>query len=149
MENNPDREDQADKIEKQIQSLTDRKRRLLDILLDGAITKEEYMAKKDSLDQELGSLQMELDGLKQSQKSMEDLKENLAKLRRIIDDELNFEDGVPASVVDSLVDRIEVYEGDTPKTVKLKVFFRIFEEERSYAVCRKRGGTSVCYTSST
>lgn len=149
VENNPDREDQADKIEKQIQSLTDRKRRLLDVLLDGAITKEEYMAKKDSLDQELGSLQMELDALKQSQKSMEDLKENLAKLRRIIDDELNFEDGVPASVVDSLVDRIEVYEGDTPKTVKLKVFFRIFEKERSYAVCRKRGGTSVCCTSST
>lgn len=146
----PKQKEQIRKFETDIQKLVKQKSKLLDFLTDGTITKEEYNEKKEQLNTRLQEDESQLEELQQSEQKTANLKYMVQDLRQVMSNELEFEDGIPAGIVDSLLDRVEVYKTADPKTVKLKVYFRIFGDgEREYTLSRKKGEvTSVCSLSS-
>jgi len=48
-------------------------------------------------------------------------------------------------MVDSILDRVEVYKTDDKKVIDLKIYFKIINEELPYRVTRGKS-TYVCYT---
>lgn len=144
----PERKEQIAKVDRTIKDLQKKLDKLLDAMLDGTITKEQFKKKGEELRGKLDEQKQIMADLQEDEQKTTDLKASLQTLRDVIDNQLDFEDEMPASVVDTLLDRIEVYKTGDPKTVDLKVFFKIVGDV-SYTIDRKHGLTSVCSTSST
>ena len=66
------------------------------------------------------------------------------KLKSLITNELNFKDGLNGNLIDSLLDRIEVYKCKEPDVVELKVFFKIVSRELNFLIKRRGRNSSVC-----
>lgn len=134
-----------------VEQIKRRKSSLLDNLVDGTISKSDYKAKSEELDRELGEREKQLFEFQNRQAESRKHQQNVELLRELIAKEMDFEDGLPPEVVDSLLDRIEVYKTDKPRSARLKVFFRVLPEQcMEYDLIReKHGVTSVCSVAST
>jgi hypothetical protein len=56
----------------------------------------------------------------------------------MIADELDFADGFDNAIVDTLLDRIELYKTDDKKVIDLKVFFKVLNEKICYTIARRK-----------
>lgn len=146
----PDRRKKMQLLEVEIKKCRKRIDRIQNLYLDGDIPKEEYVRRRVEFDLNLTELERQGTELEDSAMKALNLKQQRGEFREVIGKELDFKDGMPAGIVDSILDRVEVYKTDDPKTVKLKVYFRISgDKEQEYTLSRKKGEvTSVCSSSS-
>ncbi|MEG1687447.1 MAG: recombinase family protein [Angelakisella sp.] len=121
-----------------------RKDKLLDLSLKGRITDEEFETRNATFNKELEQLRQEADRLTEGIALNSSMKQSVETLRGVIQREIDFTDGLPDNVVDSLLDRVEVYKSGDRHKVELKVYFKVIEEPAACRIARSRGNTSVC-----
>ena len=136
------------KLENEIKLILKRKDKILDLNINGKLEDEEFHERNQRYSQEIDEFRIRIADLKEQQSKNEDLTESIEALRSIITRELNFEDGMDTTLIDRLVDRIEVYKTEEKQKLILKVFLKVLEEDCKlpFYVKRSRKETSVCYT---
>ena len=110
-----------DKIEK----LTKRKDKLLEMLLDEVITKDEYTQKKNDLDLQIESNNRHYEELLEQSKNQVSVEDRLNVIEQFLSSEFNSPDDIDDETVKNLVDKIivtddiiDVYLKNGDKTIK-------------------------------
>ncbi len=137
------REDIAE-VKAQMSLIVKMKDKLLDLSIKGRISDDEFESRNNRFNDEMEKLRLHNEELCGQEHKNEDILSAVENLRKIISKELDFEEGFENSIVDSLLDRIEVCETDDRKRVNLKVYFKVPGEGIAYSINRSKSGTSVC-----
>lgn len=136
------------KLHTQINDTIAKKDKLLDLSIKGVLSDEEFKKRNTAFNLEIQSAEIKIADLKEDEKKNKEVSNTVETLRQIIANELDFKDGFDSSIIDTLLDRIEVYETDDKKVIDLKVYFKVVKGEQIYRINR-RTNTSVCTTQHT
>jgi hypothetical protein len=157
------------KLKVEINNIIKMKDKLLDLNIKERIDDDEFESRNKKFNAEIEDLQERVADCEKQLVQNDDFMRTVEVLRSVIANELSFEEFIGDGVVDSLLDRIEVYkvqgeaglplaaqeQGQSPvapkskvekNTVKLKVFLRVIDESTDFNVKRQRGKTSVIET---
>lgn len=129
---------------KSIKKIKARKEKLLDLCMDGSMSHEEYKKNNDGYNKQIEEIEKKIKDEENDATKNENFIDRLEDMKKIMSDDSDFAEGFPASFVDAMLDRIEVYSTDDKKIINLKVYFKIFYDEQIYSINRKKN-TSVCY----
>jgi len=132
------------KIKAEINLILAKKDKLLDLSIDGRLTNDEFEARNKAFNSEIDKLQIKIADLQEQEKKNRETICGAETLGKMIAGELNFDDGFDNAIVDSLLDRIEVYRLEDKKTIGLNVYFKVLNEDMKYKITRGKT-TSVCY----
>lgn len=137
-------EDELSKCRKAEEDIRRRKDKLLDLNIDGRITDDEFSVRNERFNQELLDLQQQRAELEEQEKQNAELLQSIQRLRKVIDRELEFEQGFSGGIIDSIIDRLEIFETEDRNVIQVKAYLRFIPEQKEYRVKRSRGNTSVC-----
>ena len=125
-----------------MESISRRKDKLLDLSVEGHISDEEFSRRNERFNGEIDRLRLRLEELEE--KKRKDPARPAEALRRAIAEELNFAGGFSAGVIDALLDRVEVHRQEEKNQVLVSVYLRDAPGEERFLIRRERGRTSVC-----
>lgn len=131
------------KLQVQINETLSRKDKLLDLSINGRISDDEFEIRNNKFNSEIERLQEHIIQYQQQADKNDDFQRNVEVLRSVIASELTFDDILSDGMVDSLLNRIEVYKTDDKNIVRLKVYLRVVDTAYNYDVMRRRGKASV------
>lgn len=123
-----------EKLKEQIQSVEDKRTQLIDLCISGAITKQEFITKREACDKEISELQDTISGIDQQhlladqQESV--MKEITAAIHEIVSG-VEYEDAFYSQILDKMV----VQSKDT-----VDVYLNLFPIKWSYAVAKASKG---------
>lgn len=107
--NEDDRNDELVTLEKKLESLKRKSDKLLDTYLSDFLSKEEYSEKKQAIDDEIDSLSIRLDDMKNDAQPIITAEQRLKTCKSSIRDKFNYKRGeLSEELVDSFVDKIIV-----------------------------------------
>lgn len=132
------------KLKVEIETLKKRKDKLLDLNIKGHLTDEEFMQRNASFNNDIKNDEEKIERLKLEEEKNKEVLITVETLRKAIAHELDFSDGFSNAVIDTLLERIEVYETDDKKVINLKVYFKVFDEEENYVINRNKKPV-ICY----
>ena len=122
-----------------------KKDKLLELSIKGKLSDEEFEMRNRQFNAELSGLQDRINELRQKETQFRNPSLPDEELRRLIAEELNFENGFNHQIVDSLLERIEVSRTEQKNEVRLKLIRKTIPEEFLFLIRRARSKTSVCY----
>lgn len=128
-----------------INDIIKRKDKLLDLSIDGKISDDEFEKRNNLFNSEIESLKVKIAELEKQEEANEELEKNIEGLREIIAKELDFEKGFDNTIIDSLIDKIEVYRTDEKNVIDVKIYMKVIEDTFEYRINRGRKNTSICY----
>lgn len=132
----------------EINNLLKMKDKLLDLSIKGKISDDEFESRNERFNSEMQDMKEEITDLEAQGIKNAEVANSVETLRKLIADELNFDEGLGYSLTDSLLDRVEVYKTVEKSVVKIKVFFKVINEALPFNIERGRGKvTSVRCTS--
>lgn len=124
------------------------KDKLLDLSIKGRITDDEFEIRNNKFNEQISELKETIEQLNKQEEKNTDILRSAEVLKKIISNELNFDNGLSNSLVDEILDRIEVHKTEEENVINLKVYFKISNESIPFTISRKqRGKTSFCYNS--
>jgi hypothetical protein len=127
----------------QINDIIKKKDKLLDLSIKGHLSDEEFAKRNRAFNVEIESLEAKLANFEEEEIKNREITLTVETLRKLIADELDFNEGFDNLIVDSLLDRIEVYKTDDKKVIDLKVYFKVLNEGMPYRLTRGRGNTGI------
>lgn len=133
------------KIKEQTKDILKKKDKLLDLSIKGVLSDDEFANRNNAFNLDLESLKIKMLNLQDEEEKNKDISKTVETLRQMIASELEFENGFDNAIIDSLLDRIEVYETEDKKIFDLKVYFKVLKDDVKYTINRK-DKTSVCIT---
>ena len=136
------REDIA-KTKVEINRLLQKRDKLLDLSIKGHLSDDEFAKRNRQFNLEIESLEARLANLKEEEDQNKEVCSTVDALRKIIADELDFKEGFDNALIETLLDRIEVYKTDEKNAISLKVFLKLLEGGVDYRIDRSRNA-SVC-----
>lgn len=116
---------QKRKTESDINVILAKKDKLLDLVMDDRISKEEFEQRNNAFNEQIDELKARLSELSEEEQKSLDLKESIESLRGAISNELDFTDNISKNVVDSFIDKIVVFKGDVENEINLKIFLKL------------------------
>ncbi|MDR0272605.1 MAG: recombinase family protein, partial [Clostridiales bacterium] len=122
--------------------------KLLDLSINGHLSDEEFAKRNRQFNSDIESLEARLANLEEEESKNKEISLTVETLRKLIADELDFSEGFDNAIVDSLLNRIEVFKTDDKKVIDLKIYFKVLNDEMKYRITRNNG-TSVCSVSHT
>ncbi len=131
------------KLQTLINETIQKKDKLLDLSIKGILSDDEFKRRNNAFNDEITAAEIKIENLKAEEEKNKEVSTTVETLRQIIADELDFKDGFDNSIIDALLDRIEVYKTDDKKKINLAVYFKVLKGEREYLITRS-GRTSVC-----
>ncbi len=131
------------KLQTQINETIIKKDKLLDLSINGALSDSEFKKRNNAFNDEITKSEIKIANLKQEHEKNKEVSKTVEKLRQVIASELDFNDGFDASIVDALLDRIEIYKTEEKRKIKLKVYFKVLDGEKKYVISRN-SKASVC-----
>lgn len=132
------------KCEVSINEILKRKDKLLDLSIAGKITDNEFERRNNMFNDEIDSLKIKITDLKEQELANEEIDKNIKALRKVIAKELDFEEGFNNAIIDSLLDKIEVFKTDEKNVIDVKVHIKFNDDVLEYRINRDRKNTSVC-----
>ncbi len=135
---------EKEKLQLDIKNIEIKKDKLLDLSIKGALSDNEFKKRNNSFNEEIKKSKLKINKLEYDEEKNKELASTIKVLSDSIANELEFKDGFDNSIIDTILDRIEVYGTGNRKNVSLKVYFKIFEESIHYEINR-RNKTSVCF----
>ena len=135
------------KLKVEINEILKMKDKLLDLSVKGKISDDEFETRNNAFNDDIESMRRKITEYERQDSQNKDFAAQVEVLRKVIADKLSFDDAVSEGIVESLLDRIEVYKTDEKNKVKLKVFLKALEDTVDFDVQRYRNKTSVCITS--
>lgn len=125
-----------------MESISKRKDKLLDLSVEGHISDEEFTRRNERFNGEIDRLRLRLEELEEEKRK--DPARPAEALRRAAAEELTFAGGFSAGVIDALLDRVEVRRQEEKNQVLISVYLRDDPEEKRFLIRRERGRASVC-----
>ena len=127
-----------------INEILKRKDKLLDLSIAGKLSDDEFEKRNNSFNIEIDTLKVKIKDLEKQQQANEEIEKSIEALRKIIAKELDFEDGFNNAIIDSLLDKIEVFKTDEKNVIDVKVHLKLIDDTLEYRINRGRKNTSVC-----
>jgi DNA invertase Pin-like site-specific DNA recombinase len=126
-----------------VSDIMQKKDKLLELSIKGQLTDNEFGKRNRQFNQDVENLEARITNLEDEEQKNKEIALTVETLRKMIADELDFADGFDNTIVDTLLDRIEVYKSGEKNVINLKVFFKVLNEEMKYKITRGKT-TSVC-----
>jgi len=131
----------------EINKILQRKDKLLDLSIAGRLSNDEFESRNSAFSDEITSLKIKIAELEAQERTNADIEQSVETLRKIIAKELDFSDGFDSSIIDSLLDKIEVHKTDNKNEVDIKVTLKVVDDSLEYRINRGRKNTSICHKS--
>lgn len=132
------------KVKVDINQIIKMKDKLLELSINGRLSDDEFEKRNNKFNDDIDKLNIRLKEL-----DLEEIKNNeigcsVETLRKVIAKEINYDEGFNNELIETLLDRIEVYKTEKKNVIDLKVYFKVMTEPLDYKVFREKSGTSVC-----
>lgn len=122
------------RVEDEIGGINLKKDRLLDLSVAGALTVEEFKQRNDALNMQIRMLETQLDNIRGQEARSADGNLNIPEIRRVLDRELSFEEGINTALVASILEKIIVKKESTKEKIHLDIFLKFGQQyEAVYA----------------
>ena len=128
----------------EINDILKRKDKLLDLSIAGRLADDEFENRNNTFNDEVASLKNKIAELEMQERTNTDIEQSVETLRKIIAKELDFSNGFDSSIIDSLLDKAEVYKTDSKNEVDVKITLKVVEDSLEYRINRGRNNTYVC-----
>jgi len=130
------------RLEENIEKNDRRKDELLDLKLDGHITANEFKKRNDKLNLDIEDIRVQITELEEEEKKSQNIADVVETFKKVLTDELDYEKGFNISIVENLLDKIEIYKTDNKQIVRLKVYFKVFNDNdgMGYEITRQGRG---------
>ena len=133
-------------LQKEQAAIEKKRRKLLDLYEDDAITKDEYMARSaqhkarlDAIQEEREALNVSFDKSRQMLEQLDELKQSVSRMA---------EESIPSKeTIDNLVDRIVVRGDSTKKEINLEITLKVIAVTRTFQVlrnCKQEDVSCIC-----
>lgn len=124
----------AERLYIEIDQLSRKKERLLELALEGGLSKEEFYRRNQDYVQRISALEGQLEELKQEDGE----KKSPSQLRRAILEELEFAEGFDGAIVEHLIEAVWVSPLQEQNTIALQVDFKLSPQRVKYNLLRRR-----------
>ena len=112
------------RVEDEIGEINLKKDRLLDLSVEGALTVEEFKQRNDALNVQIRMLEIQLDTIREQEAKSKDGNLNIAEIRRVLDRELSFEEGVNTAMVASILEKTVVKKESGKEEIHLDTYLK-------------------------
>lgn len=112
-------------VENEIASTKQKKDRLLDLHIAGAITTPEFKERNDGLNNQLKEQQSQLAAIHQEQIKAGSQDMDVDAIRRELEKELSFTDGINTELVAAILDRVIVKKESTKEEIHLEIILKL------------------------
>lgn len=112
-------------IRRELEEIARRKDKILDMSMDDIISTKEFKERNDKLNSQVNQLQVRESELETEQAKGEQAVANLDKIKRVLEKELFFEDGIRSELVTTILDKIIVHNTGKENFVKLEIHLKI------------------------
>ncbi len=130
------------RVEEELQSLEQKKDRLLEMSIAGAINMAEFKKRNDGFNDQMQRLELQLAEIRQEEEKSKATEAQMQAVRTALEQKLSFENGVDAALVTTILDHIVVKKGSTRERVELEIFLKFGDPKRVIFSHRK---TSDCF----
>ena len=137
-------EAETTKCKAEMDTILQRKDRLLDLSISGNLSNAEFAARNERFNVELKTLEDRLAELEKQRQDDENRVQYIRALKQVISRELDFSEGFTVGLVDALLDYMEVMGTEDKKVVHVTVYLKGMPEQQNYVIKRSKGKTSVC-----
>lgn len=127
-----------------INDILKRKDKLLDLSIAGKLSDDEFEKRNNQFNLEIDSLKVKIADLEKQEQANKEIEKSIEALRKIIAKELDFENGFNNTIIDSLLDKIEVYRTEEKNVIDVKLYMKVIDDTLEYRINRDRKNTSVC-----
>lgn len=110
------------KVEQELETVTRRKDKLLDLALAGALSNEEFRQRNEACNEQLATLERQRKELQNADKTLEQRIRRVESLRRTIEERWQTNCGFSREMSKALVDRIVVDADESRTCIRLEIF---------------------------
>ena len=122
------------KVEQELETVTRRKDKLLDLALAGALSNEEFRQRNEACNEQLAMLEQQRKELQNADKTLEQRIRRVESLRRTIEERWQTNCGFSREMSKALVDRIVVDADDSRTCIRLEIFLTTGSDFRAEPV---------------
>ena len=119
-----DYERMLDHVEGEIAATRQKKDRLLDLHIAGAITIEEFKERNDGLNDQLKQQESQLAAIRQEQSKTGTQELDIAAIRRELEKQLRFEEGINTALVATILNKVVVKKESTKEEIHLDIYLK-------------------------
>ena len=115
----------AARVEDEMAALNAKKDRLLELNLDGAISNTEFKTRNDGFNHQLQTLEAQLATIRAEERRQKESALDTDQIRRALEKELSFENGINSNLVSTILDRVIVKKESTKQEIHLDIFLKL------------------------
>ena len=115
----------AARVEDEMAALNAKKDRLLELNLDGAISNTEFKTRNDGFNHQLQTLEAQLATIRAEERRQKESALDTEQIRRVLEKELSFENGINSNLVSTILDRVIVKKESTKQEIRLDIFLKL------------------------
>ena len=115
----------AARVEEEMAALNAKKDRLLELNLDGAISNTEFKTRNDGFNHQLQTLEAQLATIRTEERRQKESALDTEQIRRVLEKELSFENGINSNLVSTILDRVIVKRESTKQEIHLDIFLKL------------------------
>ncbi|MBR2895879.1 MAG: recombinase family protein [Oscillospiraceae bacterium] len=130
------------RIEEELEQVNAKKDRLLELSMAGALSIPEFKKRNDSFNETVLQLQGQLDKITAEEENSRNSVLQIDKIRKVLEKELSFEDGVNSALVASILDRIIVKRESTKEEIHLDIHLKMGQRYESVYQPQKNSAKS-------
>jgi len=120
------------KILDQINQIKKKKDKLLDLVMNDYITKQEFRERNETLNRELNVLKEELKKYEELRDAKRNVRDQLKLMEEFLKKEYNLDREVPEELIDAFLDKIYVEAGEIDNLVKLEINLKTGQKLPTY-----------------
>lgn len=113
------------RIEEELEQVNAKKDRLLELSMEGGLSVSEFKKRNDSFNELAAQLQGQLDTIDIEEQKSKTSVLQVDKIRKALEKELSFEDGVNSRLVASILDKIIVKRESTKEEIHLDIYLKM------------------------
>ena len=113
------------KVQFDIEALHARKDQILDLQIAGAIDINEFKVRNDTCNQQLLQLEAQLAAIAQEQLQAAKKDLDIDEIRKALEKELNFSEGIQSALVATILDKVIVKKESTKEDIHLEIFLKL------------------------
>ena len=113
------------RIEEELEQVNAKKDRLLELSMEGGLSVSEFKKRNDSFNELAAQLQGQLDTIDTEEQKSKTSVLQVDKIRKALEKELSFEEGVNSRLVASILDKIIVKRESTKEEIHLDIYLKM------------------------
>ncbi|MCL1878885.1 MAG: recombinase family protein [Defluviitaleaceae bacterium] len=119
------------KLVAQIDALKKKKDRLLNLNIDGRISDEEFEERNNGFNAEIAEINRKISKIHEDAEKGKNLTKAMDEIRKVLHGELDFVNGFNNSIIDALIERIEIHKTEVPNILNVKVRLKATGQTKS------------------